>query len=42
MMSGGTFGRMFLAMKYVALAAAWVSGMAAVTEVKDVKERIAR
>ena len=42
MMSGGTFGTMFLAMNYLLphIAAAWASGMEAVTELKDIKERI--
>jgi 2-hydroxy-6-oxonona-2,4-dienedioate hydrolase len=42
MMSGGTFGTMFLAMNYLLphIAAAWASGMTAVAEVKDIKERI--
>jgi 2-hydroxy-6-oxonona-2,4-dienedioate hydrolase len=42
MMSGGTFGTMFLAMNYLLphIAAAWASGMEAVVEVKDIKERI--
>lgn len=42
MMSGGTFGTMFLSWNYLLphIAAAWASGMEAVAELKDIKDRI--
>jgi 2-hydroxy-6-oxonona-2,4-dienedioate hydrolase len=42
MMSGGTFGTLFLAMNYLLphIAAAWASGMEAVAELTDIRARI--